>query len=121
MQHNNSPSKNISSDKNKRMINNFLFSIISDNQNYLNYNQAAPQGRFLSSYSQNSRNGFFPVRQNQNQQPGSYQSQELFVDNLDSRFQFQQPYPVSLYLICGLQFSICGVIQITKLTLKLTA
>lgn len=78
------------------MINNLFLLLFADNQNYLNYNQAAPQGRNLAGYS--SRNGFIPVRQqqqqHQNQQPGSYQSQEVFLDNYDARFPFQQ-YPVS--------------------------
>ncbi|KAL7036173.1 hypothetical protein ACKWTF_008731 [Chironomus riparius] len=70
-----------------------------ENQNYLNYHQ--PQGRFLSSFPQNSRNGFFPSvpqrsaasqqQQGQKQQSGNYQQHDLYLDgpSTPSFFPFQ--------------------------------
>jgi hypothetical protein len=60
----------------------FAFLSFAENQNFLNF----PQGRFLSSFPQSSRNGFFPVprQQSQSQQqpnpPGSYQQQDVYLD-----------------------------------------
>lgn len=80
----------------------FIFSSfnIPENQNYLNYQQQQqqhqqqqqPQGRFLSSFQQNSRNGFFPIqRQPQSNQGASYQQQDLFdgPSSPSSFFPFQ--------------------------------
>lgn len=89
----------------------FLLSFhkIPENQNYLNYQQQQqqqpqqqpqPQGRFLSSFPQQSRNGFFPVQRNQQQQSnqaGSYHSQDLYLDGPSTPpfFPFQQSFAVS--------------------------
>lgn len=60
----------------------FALLFFPENQNFLNF----PQGRFLSSFPQSSRNGFFPVPRQQSQQqqqpnpPGSYQQQDVYLD-----------------------------------------
>lgn len=81
------------------IANNFYFAIsyIPENQNYLNYQQGQQQGRFLSSFPQSSRNGFFPVqRQGQQPQAGSYQQQDLYLDGPSTPFfNSFQPFAVS--------------------------
>jgi hypothetical protein len=78
---------------------------IPENQNYLNYQQGQQQGRFLSSFPQSSRNGFFPVQrqgQQQPQQAGSYQQQDLYLDGPSTPyFNSYQPFAVSCRCLIG--------------------
>lgn len=76
---------------------------IPESQNYLNYQQQQqqqpqnqPQGRFLSSFQQNSRNGFFPVQRSQPSQGGSFQQQDLFNDGPSSPSSF---YPFQSFAV----------------------
>jgi len=82
------------------MFLNFKFCLCileTQNQNYVNYVQRQkPQGRFISSLEQNSRNGFFPIDHkiptHQSSQSRSYHSQDLYLGGTTSPpfFQFHQ-------------------------------
>jgi hypothetical protein len=98
----------------KNLTHLFFFVCVTD------YYFGQPQGRFIPSTYQNSRNNYYdPATQTRNQQPGSFQEQTLFVNPVSgnngrspitnqpqhgnqetvkpSYFHFQQ-FPVSVYL-----------------------